>query len=404
MDDGPPAMDFCLWLRVSALRLLPFTVPFSGPCWLDRDMSQANGFAPNQAIEGLSFLGVLNDCLDCGVVCFDDRGGITSLTPEASRLLRLAPDQLVGQTYETLPTPLASIVHDALTTDKPLVGQEVELRLSDANACVLRVNIVRPITTERQTMVVAVLNDVTSARQLEFDISRLDRLANIGALSASMAHEIKNALVAVKTFTELTLVKQPNTELGEVVQRELKRIESIVSQMLKFAGPAQPKLAAVRVHEVLDHSLRLAQHQMSLKAIRLRREYAAADDWVNADDYQLEQAFVNLILNAVEAMGFGGTLTLRTELLAPEELPGALRESTQSPQLRVTVSDTGVGIPAENLGRLFEPFFTTKREGTGLGLAITRRILEEHHAAISVESEVNRGASFRIFFTPLHRA
>jgi signal transduction histidine kinase len=152
---------------------------------------------------------------------------------------------------------------------------------------------------------------------------------------------------------------------------------------------------------VLDHALRLAQHQMSQKAIRLRRNYGATADWVSGDDYQLEQAFVNLLLNAVEAMGVGGTLTIETCLLGAGELPAALREGSQPPQLQVTISDTGLGIPAENLARMFEPFFTTKREGTGLGLAITRRILDEHHAPISVESEVNRGASFRVVFTPL---
>ncbi|HEY9174028.1 MAG TPA: ATP-binding protein [Verrucomicrobiae bacterium] len=366
-------------------------------------MSQEHGFAPNQAIEGLGFLGVLNDCLACGVVCVDEQGHITCLSPEAASLLRMHPQRLVGKPHELLPAPLASLIHDALVADKPFRDHDLELRLDDMETMVLRVNVLRLGTPPQPRLTLAILNDLTSARRLEFDISRLDRLANIGALSASMAHEIKNALVAVKTFTELTVAQSPGADLGDVAQRELKRIESIVGQMLKFAGPSRPKLAPVRIHEVLDHSLRLAQHQMSQKAIRLRRDYQAAADWVNGDDYQLEQAFVNLILNAVEAMGVGGTLTLHTCSLAPEELPGALREGGPPPQLRVTISDTGVGIPAENLSRLFEPFFTTKREGTGLGLAITRRIFEEHHAAISVESEVNRGASFRVFFTPLQR-
>lgn len=366
-------------------------------------MSQEHGFASNQAIEGLSFLGVLDDCLACGVVCFDQPGRITWLSPEAATLLRMHPQRLIGGSHELLPAPLASLIHDALTADKPFRDHDLELRLEDAETTVLRVNVFRLDTTPQKSLTIAVLNDITSARRLEFDISRLDRLANIGALSASMAHEIKNALVAVKTFTELTVAQSPGSELGDVAQRELKRIESIVSQMLKFAGPSQPKLAPVRIHEVLDHSLRLAQHQMSQKAIRLRRDYQAVSDYVNGDDYQLEQAFVNLLLNAVEAMGVGGTLTLHTCSLTPDDLPAALREGSQPPQLRVTISDTGVGIPAENLSRMFEPFFTTKREGTGLGLAITRRIFEEHYAAISVESEVNRGASFRVFFTPLQR-
>jgi len=367
-------------------------------------MPQENRFAASRAIEGLSFLGVLDDCLACGVVSFDEQGRVAALTTKAASLLRLDPAQIVGQSHDQLPAPLASLVHDALAVDKSFCDHDVELRFPNLETIVIRVNVIRLEATPRNPPAIAILNDVTSARRLEFDISRLDRLANIGTLSASMAHEIKNALVAIKTFTELTLAQQPNAELGEVVQRELKRIESIVGQMLKFAGPARPKLAAVRIHEILDHSLRLAQHQMSQKAIRLRREYHAAADCVNGDDYQLEQAFVNLLLNAVEAMGVGGTLTVETCSLAPDELPGALRDGNQPPQLRVTISDTGVGIPAENLGRLFEPFFTTKRDGTGLGLAITRRIFEEHHAPISVESETNRGSSFRVFFTPHRQA
>jgi signal transduction histidine kinase len=367
-------------------------------------MAGENDFAATQAVEGLDFFDALNDCLACAVIGFDEHGRISSLTPEAIHILHLDPNQIVGQPYDLLPAPLASLIHDALTADKPLRDQDVEVRPTQGTPVVVRVNVIRLATTHRHPIAIAVLNDVTSARRLEFDIGRLDRLANIGVLSASIAHEIKNALVAIKTFTEITLAREPGAELGEMARRELNRIESIVSQMLKFGGPAQPKLGPVRIHEILDHSLRLAQHQMTQKAIRLRRDYRASGNWVNGDDYQLEQAFVNLILNAVEAMGVGGTLTLSTHLLAPEDLPAALRETSPPPQLRVTVSDTGMGIQAENLGRLFEPFFTTKREGTGLGLAITRRILEEHHAAISVESEVNRGASFRVFFAPLNRA
>jgi len=366
-------------------------------------MPTENGFEATPAVEGSSYLDVLNDCLACGVIGFDEHGRVFSLTPEAIRILHLDPNQIVGQPYDLLPAPLASLIHDALTADKPLRDHDVEVRLVQGTPVVVRVNVIRLATTHRHPIAVAVLNDVTSARRLEFDIGRLDRLANIGVLSASIAHEIKNALVAIKTFTEMTLTRQPGAELGEMAQRELNRIESIVSQMLKFGGPAEPKLGPVRIHEILDHSLRLAQHQMTQKTIRLRRDYRAQDDWVNGDDYQLEQAFVNLILNAVEAMGVGGTLTVSTHVITPEDLPAALRETDPPPRLRVTVSDTGAGISAENLGRLFEPFFTTKREGTGLGLAITRRILEEHQAAISVESEVNRGAFFRVFFAPLNR-
>src|SRR6058998_2509687 len=126
----------------------------------------------------------------------------------------------------------------------------------------------------------------------EQKLRRLNRLASVGTLAASMAHEIKNALVAGKTFIDLLLEKHQDAELAEIVRRELGRIDALVSQMLKFAAPAKPAFSPVRLHDVLDHSLRLVQPQMGIKGIALRRLLQAAPDLVEADDYQLEQAFV----------------------------------------------------------------------------------------------------------------
>ena len=126
--------------------------------------------------------------------------------------------------------------------------------------------------------VVVVLNDLTPARQLEERLEQLDRLANVGTLAATMAHEIKNALVAGKTFIDLLLEKHQDAELVEVVRREMSRIDAIVSRMLKFAGPARPAFSEVRLHEVLDHSLRLVQPQLEGKSIALSRSFQAAPD------------------------------------------------------------------------------------------------------------------------------
>ena len=365
------------------------------------NMARANGGTTVEAIEGLSYLDILNECLDCGALFFDAHGRLTSLSPEAIRILALDPQAVLGQSCDVLPAPLASLVHEVLATDQPLRAQDVGIRRSSSTTVFIRIRVFRFVAPQGGPVVIAILNDLTAAQRLEVDIGRLERLANIGVLSASIAHEVRNALVAIKTFTQTTIARQPAAELGEVAQRELKRIESIVTQMLKLGGPSAPTRGPARLHEILDYALLLAQHQMTQKSIHLRREYNAPADRVNGDNFQLEQAFVNLILNAIEAMSPGGILTLRTHLLAPEELPAAVRETSPPRQLRVTVADTGVGIAPENLNRVFEPFFTTKSEGTGLGLAITRRILEEHQAVISVESALNRGASFHTFFAPL---
>ena len=214
-------------------------------------------------------------------------------------------------------------------------------------------------------------------------MQRLDRLANLGMLSAGMAHEIKNGMVAVKTFVDLLLEKNRDAELGEVVGRELERINAIVTQMLRFAAPGQPAFKTVRVHGLLDHSLRLVEHQISGKLISLDRDYKAAPDTVRGDEFQLQQAFMNLLFNAIEAMGANGALTVGTEI-------------ADGGQLRIQIRDTGTGVAPENQGRLFEPFFTTKKNGTGLGLAISQRIVFEHRGTITAQSENNKGSTFSI--------
>jgi signal transduction histidine kinase len=246
--------------------------------------------------------------------------------------------------------------------------------------------------------VVLVLHDLTSARQIEQHIQQLDRLASLGTLAAGIAHEIKNALVAGKTFVDLLLEKHQDAELVEVVRREMGRIDAIVSRMRNFAGPARPAFSEVRLHETLEHSLRLVQPQFEAKLVSLNRSFLASPDVIHGDDYQLQQAFVNLFLNALEAMGPNGTLSVATDILPPGAMHGKFPAATDVAHLQLTIKDDGIGISRENMARLFEPFFTTKPNGTGLGLLITQRIIQEHRGAITVQSEPDKGTTFQILF------
>jgi signal transduction histidine kinase len=222
----------------------------------------------------------------------------------------------------------------------------------------------------------------------EQNMRRLDRLASLGLLSAGIAHEIKNGLTAIQTFVELLMQKGEDRELAEVVGREMKRIDSLVSQMLRFAAPGRNASASVHVHDLLDLSLRLVEHQISGKLISLKRDYKAAPDTVHGDEFQLQQAFMNLLFNAIEAMGTNGELSVMTEIV-------------DGRRLKIQIRDTGMGITPENLGRMFEPFFTTKKNGTGLGLAISQRIVHEHGGTISAHSQINKGSTFSILLPTL---
>lgn len=361
-------------------------------------MSGVHGPAAMSAAEDSGVGNLWGECCRFGAIVVDGNGRILAASAAAARMLGRPVQELCGLPVQQLPPTLAALAQSALLAAPPSRPQEIALAQTDREISLIRVEPVRVTGESSKPALVLLLSDSTAGRRFEADLQRLDRLANMGALAASMAHEIKNALVAIKTFTDLTLGRQPESDLGSMARRELSRIESIVAQILRFAGAAPFKNAPVRLHEVLDHSVRLAQHRMTQKAIRLKRDYQAEPDLVVGDEYQLEQAFVNLILNAVDAMDVGGTLTLGTRVEPSEALPAALHEVEPPKHLCVTVADTGVGIPSENLARMFEPFFTTKPGGTGLGLSITRRILEAHRAAISVESEVQRGSTFKVFF------
>jgi signal transduction histidine kinase len=153
--------------------------------------------------------------------------------------------------------------------------------------------------------------------------------------------------------------------------------------MLRIAAPKPATFATVHIHDLLDHSLRVLQHQIGAKMIALQRNYQAAPDTVRGDDAQLQQVFMNLLLNAIEAMGANGVLTVSTEITGGKEL-------------QIQIRDTGAGVARENLARLFEPFFTTKKNGTGLGLAISKRIALEHQGEIHLQSAVNQGSTFTL--------
>ena len=330
--------------------------------------------------------GLLQECLACGVLVVNSRGRIAACTPEAAAHLQVTPERLRNAPLNALPAPLPRLIREAVRNGQPVTNLEILLETSGRGTANLRSSIL-PVKVRAHSQVVVVLNNLTSAPLFEQNMRRLDRLASLGTLSASMAHEIKNGMVAIKTFVDLLMQKGQDTELTGVVSRELQRINAIVTQMLRFGSSRGPAFTTVHVHELLDHSLGVLHHQINGKSISLQRRYAARMDAVRGDDGQLQQVFINLLLNALEAMDAKGTLMVATE--TTEGKPGA-------PSLLVHIQDTGVGIARENLGRLFEPFFTTKKNGTGLGLAISQRIAHEHLGTIQVRSEINQGSTFSL--------
>ena len=335
--------------------------------------------------EGATFENLMQDCYSCGLITVDHAGNITSLNPEAERVLQLPASPTPATALENLPLPITAIVREVFKTGKPAANRKITLDSPKQTPTILSVTAM-PVSGELGFSVVAMLNDSSVTARLEHNLRRLDRLARVGTLSAGLAHEIKNALVTVKTFVELLLEKNQDAELSETVLREIGRMDGLVTHMLRFAAPPHPVLAQLHLHTVLELSLHMIQSRLNTKLISVERHFRAAQDLIPGDDAQLEQAFLNLLFNAVDALGEEGSLSLGTEQVDTET----------GRQLCLRIADTGAGISAEDLPRIFEPFFTTKQRGTGLGLAVTHRIIEEHKGTIRVESQPGQGTTFII--------
>lgn len=331
------------------------------------------------------------------VIAVSAQKRILACNPAAEQLTRLQARNVVHAHSDTLPDPLHRLIEETLAGGPSTNERTLTLFPNTPEETLVHATATR-CGDEKQAGPTALLvfQNLTFFQNMESSLRHLDRLASLGTVAAGSAHEVKNALVAIKTFAELSLEKNGDEEMPELVLREIKRIDGILSRILRMAGPARPALKPVGLHGVLEDSLRLVQHRLGALNIHLNRSLLAAHDQVKADEQQLSQAFINLLLNALEAMPRKGSLTVATEVVpAVKNAVQAKGVSTRT-QIHLSFTDTGCGISPDNLPRLFNTFFTTKKEGTGLGLAITRRIIQEHGGTITVDSELKKGTTFHI--------
>ncbi|OGB94795.1 MAG: hypothetical protein A2Z31_09785 [candidate division NC10 bacterium RBG_16_65_8] len=255
---------------------------------------------------------------------------------------------------------------------------------------------------------VLALEDVTDRVTLAQEVQQAEKLAVVGQLTAGIAHQIGTPLNVISGSAEYLMMEwgddKARPEELEIIIAQTDRIAKLIRQLLNFARPARMESRSLDLHELLRTVLALTEHQIAKEGIAVTTDVEADLPPILGDANQLEQAFLNIVINAWHAMPGGGSLALGARAVPASDRHRRVGRTTQ-PGVEVVIADTGMGIASEHMPKIFDPFFSTKGvgKGTGLGLAICRRIIEDHHGSIEVESVVGRGTTFTIWL-PAGRA
>ncbi|MEO5617593.1 MAG: ATP-binding protein, partial [Candidatus Eisenbacteria bacterium] len=330
--------------------------------------------------------------LSSGVLTVDERTAITYLNPAAIQVLGLEDSHPVGRLLgDALPErlgPLGEIVHRTLTDGSPRARVELMMRTADGRALPVGVSTRLLAHEETPSGVVAVFQDLSEVREMERRARRNQTLAEVGALAAGIAHELRNGLNPISGSVELLQrdlkLEGENAVLMDLIARECVRLHRFVTDLLAYTRERDLVKEPVGLDEHLSQLADELQRDPRRRPnVQVRFEPGGRDAVVRADREQLRQVWLNLAANALEAMPERGTLQLRW---APEG----------GDSVRVEFQDEGAGIAVTDLPQVAQPFFTTKQGGTGLGLAIAQRIVERHGGTLVVESEIGRGTTARV--------
>jgi two-component system sensor histidine kinase HydH len=328
------------------------------------------------------------DALDQVVVALDKDRRILYANRRIEELLGVPPESLVGQ-------PAKDLFQGS--DARWLRGASSETREfrveAEGREVTLKAEAVQMRTESGEVLGSVVIADpVAETEDGEFQ-KKIDRLVSLGELSAYVAHEIRNPLTGIRTTVQFVSSKlKPNDsrreDLDDVI-KELDRIEQIITGLLLFARPQSGRPLLMSVADVLEKTLAGIELQLKDQAVTVESENAAdlPEVWIDAD--LVQQVFLNLCLNAIQAMPQGGILTVTTAVR---------RYRTRRSFVDVSFADTGKGIPKEAMEKIFDPFFTTRSMGTGLGLSISLQIVRDHGGVITAKNNAQGGATFRVSF------
>ena len=351
----------------------------------------------DQLKEARDFLAnILKNTLD-GIIVTDKHGTITFFNPGALNLTDYSPGEMVGHKtwrFYTQGKEEARKIMDILLREGKLANYELELIGRDGR--LIPTLLSASLLKDEQGNIlgtVGIVKDLTEKRQWENQIFLAEKLASIGKLAAGTAHEILNPIQIILSSVQLLLINKESLDQKLVqrlktVQDQTYRVAEVINGLLGFASEPTTTKSYVDLNEVVDKTLSLVRHDFSSKGIEVIARLSSSPLIVYANADELSQVFLNLLINANEAMPQGGKMIINSNLTK-------LRKRSW---VRIRITDTGIGIAPENRPHIFDPFFTTKEvgKGTGLGLSVCYGIIKRHGGFIEVESQVGKGSTFTL--------
>lgn len=337
---------------------------------------------------------ILNSSVS-GILTSDIYGRITSLNPAAESIFGVDKEKIlhkfIQHVFTTIPD-INDMLYGTLADHGPIKGRECSLK--DGKKNVILTISSSPILDDAGNLrgVLFLIYDITSERERDEYLQRMNRLISLGELAAGVAHEIRNPLTGIGVVLDILKNKKRLTRsdagLLDEATHEIERLEKLVSDLLDFARPKKFNFEPGDINEIVRSICLLIGEQCNNQGIRLTTRYGKKIPRSFMDHEKIRQGLLNIVINAIQAMPYGGNLTIETGFQEQNTADGIDR------CILVIISDTGSGISDDVKDRIYNPFFTTNREGTGLGLSITHSIVKEHRGAIRFDSEASRGTSF----------
>jgi PAS domain S-box-containing protein len=345
--------------------------------------------------EAQNYLKRILENLPCGVFVLDEKGDLALCNPMASEVLNQSPSKSSGVGKRRRPF-LSAGMRNYLAASASETGShaEMEIPFTSGNKKRIVATSGTPLTDASGSRIgtLHIIRDITEVKALQEENKRIERLSAMGEMAVELAHEIRNPLGSIELFASL-LIKELSGDPGrwaENIRIGIRSLNTIVSNMLHFANPLSPVFSDVSMHEVVQEIVKFCDPLISQRHVYLETDLKASHSVIRADRELLRQMMLNLIFNAMKAMPSQGSLFIGTRNVESK--------AGNAGGLELWITDTGVGIPPENLSRIFDPFFTTNKNGTGLGLSIVHQIVEKHSGFISVASEINQGTTFTMVF------